>query len=143
MKTKDWKFKKKECIICKDKFKPTNGKQITCNQKCKEKLHIIISTKYNKKYPEKVAKSSREYFQRNKKKISKRTIEYLKKHKDIVNVRSKTSYWIRKFNLRKGFCNKCGIKTILQSHHFSYNPNIFILICESCLYKYHHKEKRK
>jgi len=143
MKTIKWKFKEKECIMCCKKFKPINGKQITCCDECSEKLHLINSSKYNSKYPERVSKSVREHYQRNKKGKCEYQNKYNKEHKEIINVRSKTSYWIRKLNLRKGFCNDCGKETELQSHHFSYNPNIFILVCENCQYKRHNKENRK
>ena len=143
MKTINWKFKEKDCIICNKKFKPTNGKQLTCNEKCKEKLHLINSSKYNHKYPERVSKSVREYSQRNKEKVSKLRGDWNKNNKEVYNARSKTNYENRKLNLKEGVCKDCKENKKLEAHHLSYNPNKFILICKDCHYKRHNKRSRK
>ena len=125
MKTINWKFKEKECIICSKKFKPTNGKQITCSDECSYKRKFGYNTTYNKKH--------------NK--------EYYLKHASKSKARANSYYEVSKLRLtefgRELICADCDNKKELEIHHTSYTPNRYILICKNCHLKRHNKRSRK
>jgi len=121
MKTINWKFKEKVCIICDKKFKPTNGKQITCSDECSYKRKFGYNLKYNKTYRK----------------------EYYLNNQEDMKVRAKSYYVVKKYHLGDGICADCDNKKKLEIHHLSYNPNKYILICKDCHYKRHNKRSRK
>ncbi len=125
MKTINWKFKEKECIICCKIFKPTNGKQLTCSERCSYERKFGYNLNYNKKYSK----------------------EYYLKHKDEMKARASSYYIVKKLRLtetgREEICADCNERTKLEIHHTSYTPNKYILICNDCHLKRHNKRSRK
>ncbi len=144
MKTINWNFKLKNCIICNNIFKPTNGKQITCCKECEEKRKLNYNKKYNKNNPEIVAKSVREHYQRNKKKKCEYQIKYNQNHKDVIKLRNDTREYIRKNKINfVGLCLDCGRLCKREIHHITPTIQGFILICQDCHYKRHNKRSRR
>lgn len=79
-KIQNWNFKEKNCINCNQWFKPTNGRQITCNLSCNLKRRINYKKRYNKS--EHFVEYTKQYYLKNKDRIDKRNREYYQKNKE-------------------------------------------------------------
>ena len=129
---KRWNFKEKICQTCSNKFKPTNGKSITCSKECSKQRNILTSQEYRKRNLGYYAEKVRNWYKENPKKRSKM------KDTEKAIVRDKT----RKQHAKQGICKGCNSKGQTEFHHLSYEPNIFEELCRNCHLAIHSKVNR-